>query len=60
VSIILTMLPISYVQSGMYGTINALLWQLLWELPKYVAIVYCLGVIDLGARKLFECREKSR
>lgn len=58
VSIMLTMLPISYVQSGMYGTINALLWQLLWELPKYVAIVYCLGVISLGASKLFECRER--
>ena len=48
---LLVLLPASYIQSGMYGTLRELIWQVGWELPKYIVICIILGeIVDLTAK----------
>ena len=42
-TLLITLLPVTYVQAGMYGTLRELIWQLAWELPKYVILFWVLG-----------------
>ena len=42
-TLLITLLPVTYVQAGMYGTVRELIWQLAWELPKYVILFWGLG-----------------
>ena len=52
------MLPVSYVQSGLYGTVREVLWQLLWDLPKYIVAILVLGRIAEWARAAYMKRER--
>lgn len=36
-------LPVTYLQYGVYGTVNESIWLILWELPKYVLLI---GVVS--------------
>lgn len=57
-SLLLTVLPVSYVQSGLYGTVREVLWQLLWDLPKYIVAILVLGRIAEWARAAYMKRER--
>lgn len=48
-SLMLTVLPVTYIQSGLYGTVREILWQLLWDLPKYIVAII---VLDRMARRV--------
>ena len=51
-TLLLTVLPTTYIQAGLYGTVREVTWQLLWELPKYVIAIVAMGrlAIWLGDR----------
>lgn len=49
--VLLIILPVSYVQAGMYGTIREIIWQVGWEMPKY--IVTCL-IVGYVLERLFQ------
>ena len=42
-TLLLTVLPATYIQTGLYGTVREVLWQLLWDLPKYIIAIVALG-----------------
>lgn len=42
-ALLMTVLPVTYVQAGMYGTVRELIWQLAWELPKYIILFWGIG-----------------
>ena len=56
-SLVLTVLPATYVQSGLYGTVREVIWQLLWDLPKYVVAIVALGRIARWAGSTY-CKRK--
>lgn len=41
-TLLLTILPVTYVQAGIYGTVRELIWQLVWELPKYIVLFWAI------------------
>ena len=41
--LVITVLPASYIQSGLFGTVREVMWQLLWDLPKYILALVVLG-----------------
>ena len=41
---LLLLLPVSYIQSGLHGTIHEVLWQVCWELPKYVVAIVLFSI----------------
>lgn len=53
-TLLMTILPITYVQAGMYGTVRELVWQLAWELPKYIILFWGVAKII----RLFELNRR--
>lgn len=51
---LLLVLPASYIQSGLYGTVQETVWQIGWELPKYVAVIVLLGWVTRITYQVFE------
>ena len=50
--LLLLLYPASYLQSFPFGTVQETCWALLWELPKYLIVLWLLGVvIDRLARR---------
>ena len=44
--------PATYLQYGIYGTVNENLWLLLWELPKYIVLIWIIAfVVSLQSKK---------
>ena len=50
--VLLVLLPATYIQSGIYGTLREVAWQLGWELPKYIVIIIVLGLLVMVVRRL--------
>lgn len=42
--LLLFLLPATYLQSFPFGTVSETLWSLLWELPKYLVVIWILGI----------------
>ncbi len=59
-TLILTVLPAAYIQSGLYGTVKELLWQLAWDLPKYVLAICVIGWIAKRVEAVAARQGKSR
>ena len=41
--LLLMLLPATYLQSFPFGTVSETAWALLWELPKYLVVIWLLG-----------------
>ena len=41
--LLLLLLPATYLQSFPFGTVSETAWSLLWELPKYLLVLWMLG-----------------
>lgn len=57
-TLLMTVLPVTYVQAGLYGTVRELIWQLMWDLPKYIILFWglaramrCIGAISRMVRR---------
>ena len=48
--VLITLLPVSYIQSGLFGTIREMFWQLSWDLPKYLVLCILLSLTVQGIR----------
>lgn len=44
-TLLVTVLPITYIQAGMYGTVRELVWQIAWELPKYIVLFWGINKV---------------
>ena len=44
-SVFLVVLPLSYIQSGLYGTVKEVIWQIGWDLPKIIVFIYAFAYI---------------
>lgn len=42
--LLVVLLPATYLQSFPFGTVSETAWALLWELPKYLVLIWLLGV----------------
>ena len=49
-AVLVTLLPVSYIQSGLFGTLREILWQLSWDLPKYLVICIMVSIVIRGLR----------
>ena len=41
---LIVLLPASYIQLGIHGTVQESIWQLAWDLPKYCLICYAISL----------------
>ena len=41
--LLIVLLPATYLQSFPFGTVSETVWALLWELPKYLVLLWVLG-----------------
>lgn len=50
--LLLALLPATYLQSFPFGTVSETAWALLWELPKYLLVLWVMGsAVDLWLRR---------
>lgn len=55
-TLLLTVLPATYIQTGLYGTVREVLWQLLWDLPKYIIAIWALGRLSSWLAETYKAR----
>ena len=51
-TLMLTLLPVAYYQTGLYGTIRELIWQLAWDLPKYLLLFVVVGQVYRASNRI--------
>lgn len=49
-AVLITLLPVSYIQSGPFGTVKEIFWQLSWDLPKYLVLCFLVSLVMKGYR----------
>ena len=49
-AVLVTLLQVSYIQSGLFSTVREIFWQLSWDLPKYLVLCTMVSLVIKGLR----------